>query len=227
MSIFASLTSLRGAALTLTAVSLSQAVPAAAVTHIVNATGNPANTTTATFTFNGSLFNTGNLILDPIDPFTVEEGDIIELTLTLASGFIVPGSGEQLFGLNFFRADGENPIITASMFETTVSGSGVFSYSLGPTGLPNDTQGGSCSNCLTSIMGQVPGDSFTFDRLVLRQTIDRLGGPYTVDTASFSYQLRDLAAVPEPATWAMMILGFGVVGGAMRRRVRVRAAIAV
>ncbi len=25
-------------------------------------------------------------------------------------------------------------------------------------------------------------------------------------------------AVPEPATWAMMILGFGVVGGAMRRR---------
>jgi len=26
------------------------------------------------------------------------------------------------------------------------------------------------------------------------------------------------AAVPEPATWAMMLLGFGVVGGAMRRR---------
>ena len=27
-----------------------------------------------------------------------------------------------------------------------------------------------------------------------------------------------VAAVPEPATWAMMILGFGLVGGAMRRR---------
>jgi hypothetical protein len=25
-------------------------------------------------------------------------------------------------------------------------------------------------------------------------------------------------AVPEPATWAMMILGFGLVGGALRRR---------
>jgi hypothetical protein len=24
--------------------------------------------------------------------------------------------------------------------------------------------------------------------------------------------------VPEPATWAMMIAGFGLVGGAMRRR---------
>lgn len=28
------------------------------------------------------------------------------------------------------------------------------------------------------------------------------------------------AAVPEPATWAMMIGGFGLVGGAMRRRVK-------
>lgn len=29
-----------------------------------------------------------------------------------------------------------------------------------------------------------------------------------------------VAAVPEPASWAMMILGFGLVGGAMRRRGR-------
>lgn len=27
-----------------------------------------------------------------------------------------------------------------------------------------------------------------------------------------------LAAVPEPGTWAMMIVGFGIVGGALRRR---------
>ena len=30
------------------------------------------------------------------------------------------------------------------------------------------------------------------------------------------------AAVPEPATWAMMIMGFGAIGGIMRRRVRER-----
>ncbi len=36
-----------------------------------------------------------------------------------------------------------------------------------------------------------------------------------------------VAAVPEPATWGMMILGFGVIGGAMRRRAaRVRTAVA-
>jgi hypothetical protein len=28
----------------------------------------------------------------------------------------------------------------------------------------------------------------------------------------------NLTAVPEPATWAMMIMGFGLVGGVMRRR---------
>ncbi|SNS40706.1 PEP-CTERM protein-sorting domain-containing protein [Sphingomonas laterariae] len=33
-------------------------------------------------------------------------------------------------------------------------------------------------------------------------------------------------AVPEPATWAMMIAGFGLVGGAMRRRPRVNVSFA-
>lgn len=38
-------------------------------------------------------------------------------------------------------------------------------------------------------------------------------------------QLFFLAAVPEPATWAMMIAGFGMVGGAMRRRARNQKAV--
>ncbi len=45
---------------------------------------------------------------------------------------------------------------------------------------------------------------------------------YSVDTADFAYTLsRDLTiaiAVPEPTTWAMMIVGVGLVGGAARRR---------
>lgn len=36
------------------------------------------------------------------------------------------------------------------------------------------------------------------------------------NSGEITFQL--LAGVPEPTTWAMMILGFGVVGGAMRRR---------
>ena len=35
-----------------------------------------------------------------------------------------------------------------------------------------------------------------------------------------------LPGVPEPTTWALLILGFGAIGGAMRRKPAVRAAIA-
>ena len=48
-------------------------------------------------------------------------------------------------------------------------------------------------------------------------------------TASFSrwgtwISAINLAAIPEPGTWAMMLMGFGLVGGAMRRRVKTAAA---
>jgi hypothetical protein len=39
-------------------------------------------------------------------------------------------------------------------------------------------------------------------------------GPGAVDIAG------NLGAVPEPATWAMMIMGFGMIGGGMRARIR-------
>ncbi len=41
------------------------------------------------------------------------------------------------------------------------------------------------------------------------------GDGYSVDYVRL---LGDMGAVPEPASWAMMIFGFGLVGGAMRRR---------
>lgn len=47
----------------------------------------------------------------------------------------------------------------------------------------------------------------------------------TADT-NFSYTINafSISAVPEPTTWAIMIVGFGVVGGAMRWRPRVARA---
>lgn len=44
------------------------------------------------------------------------------------------------------------------------------------------------------------------------------------ETTFISYN-GSLPAVPEPASWALMILGFGAVGGAMRRRQRVPFAL--
>ena len=61
----------------------------------------------------------------------------------------------------------------------------------------------------------IPTFDFTafasFDRLVLSTTNDGLGWAIGGVIGG---------AVPEPATWALLILGFGFVGGAMRQRAR-------
>jgi hypothetical protein len=43
-------------------------------------------------------------------------------------------------------------------------------------------------------------------------------GVVAVDDVTFDVRGISAAAVPEPSTWAMLILGFGAVGGALRRR---------
>ncbi|MDB5582898.1 MAG: hypothetical protein JWR80_8074 [Bradyrhizobium sp.] len=42
--------------------------------------------------------------------------------------------------------------------------------------------------------------------------------PFEINGPTFSYQLRDaIGPVPEPGTWAMMLVDFCVTGAAMRR----------
>lgn len=44
------------------------------------------------------------------------------------------------------------------------------------------------------------------------------GGDFNYQDYQFVVLNRELPAVPEPATWAMMIIGFGVIGASMRSR---------
>ena len=41
---------------------------------------------------------------------------------------------------------------------------------------------------------------------------------FTSSQNAFEYDTLAIAGIPEPTTWAMMILGFGLIGGAMRSR---------
>lgn len=44
---------------------------------------------------------------------------------------------------------------------------------------------------------------------------------FTASTPGDYIRVISAAAVPEPASWAMLIAGFGAIGGAMRRRARI------
>ena len=93
------------------------------------------------------------------------------------------------------------------------------------------------NSIITYIGGQIINDlSFPSGDQISGQTNGRVtytqnGGPL-IKSALFqstenSFEFDDLAvggAVPEPATWAMMLFGFGVVGSALRARRAARSA---
>lgn len=61
----------------------------------------------------------------------------------------------------------------------------------------------------------------TGDNLVFVAFEDKLnGGDRDYNDFTFQVSNANTGAVPEPASWAMMISGFGLVGGAMRARRR-------
>ena len=62
-------------------------------------------------------------------------------------------------------------------------------------------------------------DAF-FSRTVKNNPVGRIGGAGTPIFTLGQVSTPAVSAVPEPAAWAMMLGGFGLLGGAMRRRTR-------
>lgn len=56
--------------------------------------------------------------------------------------------------------------------------------------------------------------------------VDNYHDGFKLRSISYDLPLVPGGAVPEPATWAMLILGMGVIGGSMRRRTRSKLAFA-
>ncbi len=107
----------------------------------------------------------------------------------------------KYFTLSFLYSPRPNQPSTTNGIEVLLNGV-VFN----PPGVVTGT-GGPTTNWSTITIGRFmanAGDKITF-RAVGRS--DSLGG--YVDNIK-------LAVVPEPATWAMMIMGFGLIGGALR-----------
>lgn len=87
-------------------------------------------------------------------------------------------------------------------------------------------QGGLFSDSFLSITVDNPNKTFTgvADQFNALKNSGAYAGFPTAGfwTATFP---AAVAGVPEPATWAMMLVGFGAIGGALRRRQRVTARV--
>ena len=164
------------------------------------------------------------------------------------TAFDVTGAGESdAATFNAGIIAGATPATPAGggIFQTFTSGKGsvTFLTDIAATVRQRDNASG---GILSVLLDGVELDSFDFgdirrnatERSTLSFTADLAAGTHTLTLQAlrpyqtdrnltgqyFDNVSLDFAAVPEPATWAMMIGGFGVVGGSLRRRARVAVA---
>lgn len=109
---------------------------------------------------------------------------------------------------------GQNYVAFLSTYYTTGTGTASVS-SCNPFG------GGACavSNANPSLGRAITGRA-------LGTNLDELSFSQVVNGSQDLTFSATIAAVPEPASWMMMISGFGILGGAMRRRTRAMVRVA-
>ncbi|MBC9032310.1 PEP-CTERM sorting domain-containing protein [Sphingomonas sp. JC676] len=115
-----------------------------------------------------------------------------------------PGAGKEI-SLNGFDAACYQNRATCQLLNYTIA-------SLGGAAIAS----GSTSTLYPNHLSLAINSGWFSDGIVLRWGPD--GFDAGLDNISFT--VRDIVAggVPEPSSWAMMILGFGAVGGVLRRR---------
>jgi hypothetical protein len=116
-------------------------------------------------------------------------------------------------GFSVEVGDTINTIVTLNQLFTVPSSVSLTSFGL--------ILGGAFPGGDTEVSGGIEfyDGAFTFDSFRSSFTITTLASPAQLTYALATYSLNSPAvAVPEPAAWALMIMGFGGVGALMRRR---------
>ena len=189
-------------------------VSSGASTCIDNGTNTPTPVNPPTFGFSASPGPaTGDLLLailipnnDAVpSPLTVS--GFLTGTFTLHSGVFNSGDLTTFLGLT---GSPPNPIgaylPAAQALDPGATGFFVLTHDFGTQTLPSN---GGISNSFLSTLGQSvsPGTYITAFLTTSAGT----------GTTAQSGAILETGGVPEPATWAMMLLGFGGIGMAMRR----------
>lgn len=184
-------------------------------TFTLNLTGNVADFYGYTLEFNGQHYDSHNLGLNGLDSsnaITVSQGDIINTIVTLDQAYTIPTSPSHTDFLLF---------LNGSAFPNENTGNlETFNFYDGATLVKTYSGGSSTSGQLSAYAALFPPNNagFTFDSFTADFTITDLATPATLDSSFLSYSIVSPGAVPEPASWALMLGGFGMIGGALRTR---------
>lgn len=191
---------------------LLAAAPASAASYVFDLTGVVSSGSSATVDSGGFRFNFFTIALSDFTPTVFEAGDTIEAMVTFDEALIVPSAGVR---------NGVDLVFLNTAFPgTTTETSGTTDLFLMGAPVLDQASGSTSSDALFNGLTNFSGTSFAFDSAQSNFSVVALGAPtLPADVAYFRWYTADaLPAVPEPASWAMMILGFGLVGAAMRKR---------
>ena len=208
--------------LTLAGIAFAAASPASATLHgFCNST--------APCTDNGS--NTPTSVNPPTFGFTSSPGGE---SGTLLIDILVPNNASQPSSFTMSGGLSGGSTITANLFSATPWSSGTLQGYLGISGTPNNPigayilpSGNSGWLVYQTMISDVTlsGSASDSNTLTLDQGLANgsyilayIGGANGYDATANSGAIREIHdPVPEPATWGMMLLGFGGIGMAMRR----------
>jgi hypothetical protein len=113
--------------------------------------------------------------------------------------------------------------VTALITLTNLGTGQTFSYDPFFIGNDNEYLNGSAENSYRLEWGGIGFDPNVNDTYEVNLSYnDPTGAAHSLSV----FAKLGTGAVPEPATWAMMMLGLGMVGGAMRRRRRMAVSLA-
>lgn len=181
-------------------------------------------TTAQTITFEGQantiytspITRSGFVIGNTADSFVEHFHEIDSTGFSLTSN----GTGVLLNDVDtkiFLEAVGGGPFSLASFDIATSGPSNNGGLSFIATGYLNNLVVGTTTGALTNQFVTFSGFA-NVDRIVFdgAGVVGGQGGGFELD--NFVLNSTITAAVPEPSTWAMMLIGFGAIGASMRRR---------
>jgi hypothetical protein len=183
---------------------LAIAAPASAADYVVNAV------------INSNTLLPGFLNSVAIDPISLGVGDTLDLKLTFSGGSLALNGGTPLWTGLLTSGDAAGINVTSTL--TIIGGSANLVTSAGPLMQLNQFSHVG-SYFFNGLVQTAPGPiSFTGLNQFMTIDSDDIGMPREYGVAFFYYEGAAGPAVPEPASWAMMITGFGLVGAVARRR---------